>query len=143
MCLTPEHTQGSESPQSGALIPLSPHARSRRRGGSLVRAALGSGCPRLGLSSARLSARAGSAVAACRRWRARTPRWRHFGVAAAAAAAAPCPVPRSGSLPFPPLRPAGGTMSVVEHVREMAAAGLHSNVRLLSGLLLTMSGNNP
>uniref|UniRef100_A0A8C0VUW1 Anaphase promoting complex subunit 7 n=1 Tax=Cyanistes caeruleus TaxID=156563 RepID=A0A8C0VUW1_CYACU len=32
---------------------------------------------------------------------------------------------------------------VVEHVREMAAAGLHSNVRLLSGLLLTMSGNNP
>ncbi|PKU33148.1 anaphase-promoting complex subunit 7 [Limosa lapponica baueri] len=34
-------------------------------------------------------------------------------------------------------------MSVVEHVREMAAAGLHSNVRLLSGLLLTMSGNNP
>ncbi|XP_067163104.1 anaphase-promoting complex subunit 7 isoform X3 [Apteryx mantelli] len=34
-------------------------------------------------------------------------------------------------------------MSVVEHVREMASAGLHSNVRLLSGLLLTMSGNNP
>lgn len=34
-------------------------------------------------------------------------------------------------------------MSVVDHVREMAAAGLHSNVRLLSGLLLTMSGNNP
>uniref|UniRef100_A0A8C3BHP7 Anaphase promoting complex subunit 7 n=1 Tax=Cairina moschata TaxID=8855 RepID=A0A8C3BHP7_CAIMO len=32
---------------------------------------------------------------------------------------------------------------VVEHVREMASAGLHSNVRLLSGLLLTMSGNNP
>ncbi|NXU17016.1 APC7 protein, partial [Pardalotus punctatus] len=45
--------------------------------------------------------------------------------------------------PSPPPRPGGGSMSVVEHVREMAAAGLHSNVRLLSGLLLTMSGNNP
>lgn len=50
-----------------------------------------------------------------------------------------------GSFPAPsrPFLPAGGSMSVVEHVREMAAAGLHSNVRLLSGLLLTMSGNNP
>ncbi|NXT91203.1 APC7 protein, partial [Anhinga rufa] len=42
----------------------------------------------------------------------------------------------------PCVPPAAG-MSVVEHVREMASAGLHSNVRLLSGLLLTMSGNNP
>ncbi|EGW07452.1 anaphase-promoting complex subunit 7 [Cricetulus griseus] len=34
-------------------------------------------------------------------------------------------------------------MSVIDHVRDMAAAGLHSNVRLLSSLLLTMSNNNP
>ncbi|NWX85971.1 APC7 protein, partial [Nothoprocta pentlandii] len=44
---------------------------------------------------------------------------------------------------LPGVLPPPGSMSVVEHVREMAAAGLHSNVRLLSGLLLTMSGNNP
>ena len=34
-------------------------------------------------------------------------------------------------------------MNVIDHVRDMAAAGLHSNVRLLSSLLLTMSNNNP
>uniref|UniRef100_A0A3Q1IPZ3 Anaphase promoting complex subunit 7 n=1 Tax=Anabas testudineus TaxID=64144 RepID=A0A3Q1IPZ3_ANATE len=34
-------------------------------------------------------------------------------------------------------------MNVVDHVRDMAAAGLHSNVRILSSLLLTMSNNNP
>ncbi|XP_066545739.1 anaphase-promoting complex subunit 7 isoform X1 [Amia ocellicauda] len=34
-------------------------------------------------------------------------------------------------------------MNVIDHVREMAAAGLHSNVRILSSLLLTMSNNNP
>ncbi|XP_045441545.1 anaphase-promoting complex subunit 7 isoform X2 [Pipistrellus kuhlii] len=34
-------------------------------------------------------------------------------------------------------------MNVIDHVRDMAAAGLHSNVRLLSSLLLTMSTNNP
>ncbi|XP_041431765.1 anaphase promoting complex subunit 7 S homeolog isoform X1 [Xenopus laevis] len=33
-------------------------------------------------------------------------------------------------------------MNVIDHVRDMAAAGLHSNVRLLSSLLLTMSNNN-
>lgn len=51
----------------------------------------------------------------------------------------------SVSLPSVPLAPrfSAAGMSVVEHVREMASAGLHSNVRLLSGLLLTMSGNNP
>lgn len=32
---------------------------------------------------------------------------------------------------------------MIDHVRDMAAAGLHSNVRLLSSLLLTMSNNNP
>ncbi|KAB1255478.1 Anaphase-promoting complex subunit 7 [Camelus dromedarius] len=36
-----------------------------------------------------------------------------------------------------------GRMNVIDHVRDMAAAGLHSNVRLLSSLLLTMSNNNP
>lgn len=40
-------------------------------------------------------------------------------------------------------RPAVYNMSVIDHVRDMAAAGLHSNVRLLSSLLLTMSNNNP
>lgn len=46
--------------------------------------------------------------------------------------------------PWPP-PPAAlrGRMSVIDHVRDMAAAGLHSNVRLLSSLLLTMSNNNP
>ncbi|MED6268996.1 Anaphase promoting complex subunit 7 [Characodon lateralis] len=34
-------------------------------------------------------------------------------------------------------------MNVVDHVRDMAAAGLYSNVRILSSLLLTMSNNNP
>uniref|UniRef100_A0A672IB70 Anaphase promoting complex subunit 7 n=1 Tax=Salarias fasciatus TaxID=181472 RepID=A0A672IB70_SALFA len=34
-------------------------------------------------------------------------------------------------------------MNVVDHVRDMAAAGLHSNVRIVSSLLLTMSNNNP
>uniref|UniRef100_A0A8C6UYS7 Anaphase promoting complex subunit 7 n=2 Tax=Neogobius melanostomus TaxID=47308 RepID=A0A8C6UYS7_9GOBI len=34
-------------------------------------------------------------------------------------------------------------MNVIDHVRDMAAAGLHSNVRFLSSLLLTMSNNNP
>uniref|UniRef100_A0A4W4H770 Anaphase promoting complex subunit 7 n=1 Tax=Electrophorus electricus TaxID=8005 RepID=A0A4W4H770_ELEEL len=34
-------------------------------------------------------------------------------------------------------------MNVIDHVRDMAAAGLHSNVRLVSSLLLTMSTNNP
>ncbi|KAG8011672.1 Anaphase-promoting complex subunit 7 [Nibea albiflora] len=34
-------------------------------------------------------------------------------------------------------------MNVIDHVRDMAAAGLHSNVRILSSLLLTMSNNNP
>ncbi|KAJ8779317.1 hypothetical protein J1605_012779 [Eschrichtius robustus] len=34
-------------------------------------------------------------------------------------------------------------MNVIDHLRDMAAAGLHSNVRLLSSLLLTMSNNNP
>nr|XP_061804123.1 anaphase-promoting complex subunit 7 isoform X2 [Nerophis lumbriciformis] len=34
-------------------------------------------------------------------------------------------------------------MNVVDHVRDMAAAGLHSNVRIMSSLLLTMSNNNP
>uniref|UniRef100_A0A673BQ70 Uncharacterized protein n=1 Tax=Sphaeramia orbicularis TaxID=375764 RepID=A0A673BQ70_9TELE len=34
-------------------------------------------------------------------------------------------------------------MNVLDHVRDMAAAGLHSNVRILSSLLLTMSNNNP
>uniref|UniRef100_A0A673LAI1 Anaphase promoting complex subunit 7 n=1 Tax=Sinocyclocheilus rhinocerous TaxID=307959 RepID=A0A673LAI1_9TELE len=34
-------------------------------------------------------------------------------------------------------------MNVIDHVREMAAAGLHSNVRIISSLLLTMSTNNP
>ncbi|RXM98354.1 Anaphase-promoting complex subunit 7 [Acipenser ruthenus] len=33
-------------------------------------------------------------------------------------------------------------MNVVDHVREMAVAGLHSNVRLLSSMLLTMSTNS-
>ncbi|TKC50209.1 hypothetical protein EI555_000702, partial [Monodon monoceros] len=36
-----------------------------------------------------------------------------------------------------------GRMNVIDHLRDMAAAGLHSNVRLLSSLLLTMSNNNP
>uniref|UniRef100_A0A8C5BYC3 Anaphase-promoting complex subunit 7 n=1 Tax=Gadus morhua TaxID=8049 RepID=A0A8C5BYC3_GADMO len=34
-------------------------------------------------------------------------------------------------------------MNVIEHVRDMSAAGLHSNVRIMSSLLLTMSSNNP
>ncbi|XP_010779721.1 anaphase-promoting complex subunit 7-like [Notothenia coriiceps] len=34
-------------------------------------------------------------------------------------------------------------MNVIDNIREMAAAGLHSNVRILSSLLLTMSNNNP
>uniref|UniRef100_A0A8C1HH19 Anaphase promoting complex subunit 7 n=2 Tax=Cyprinus carpio TaxID=7962 RepID=A0A8C1HH19_CYPCA len=34
-------------------------------------------------------------------------------------------------------------MNVIDHVRDMAAAGLHSNVRIISSLLLTMSTNNP
>ncbi|KAA8592069.1 hypothetical protein FQN60_017524 [Etheostoma spectabile] len=34
-------------------------------------------------------------------------------------------------------------MNVIDHVRDMAAAGLHSNVRIMSSLLLTMSNNNP
>ncbi|KAG7278565.1 hypothetical protein CRUP_033433 [Coryphaenoides rupestris] len=34
-------------------------------------------------------------------------------------------------------------MNVIEHVRDMSAAGLHSNVRIMSSLLLTMSNNNP
>uniref|UniRef100_A0A4W3HGH9 Anaphase promoting complex subunit 7 n=1 Tax=Callorhinchus milii TaxID=7868 RepID=A0A4W3HGH9_CALMI len=34
-------------------------------------------------------------------------------------------------------------MNVIEHVREMVAAGLYSNSRLLSGLLLSMSDNSP
>ncbi|XP_072103970.1 anaphase-promoting complex subunit 7 isoform X2 [Mobula birostris] len=34
-------------------------------------------------------------------------------------------------------------MNVIDHVRDMVAAGLYSNVRLLSSLLLTMSDNNP
>ncbi|KAK1145325.1 anaphase-promoting complex subunit 7 [Acipenser oxyrinchus oxyrinchus] len=33
-------------------------------------------------------------------------------------------------------------MNVVDHVRDMAVAGLHSNVRLLSSMLLTMSTNS-
>lgn len=73
-------------------------------------------------------------------------RRRHFGAAAAAPVPSESPpglfsVPSRPrfSLPCPP----AAVMSVVEHVREMASAGLHSNVRLLSGLLLTMSGNNP
>ncbi|TNN77606.1 Anaphase-promoting complex subunit 7 [Liparis tanakae] len=33
-------------------------------------------------------------------------------------------------------------MNVIDHVRDMSAAGLHSNVRILSSLLLTMSNNN-
>lgn len=46
--------------------------------------------------------------------------------------------------PLPPLPAAlPGRMNVIDHVRDMAAAGLHSNVRLLSSLLLTMSNNNP
>lgn len=45
---------------------------------------------------------------------------------------------------LPPLSAAlQGRMNVIDHVRDMAAAGLHSNVRLLSSLLLTMSNNNP
>lgn len=44
-------------------------------------------------------------------------------------------------LPLPAALP--GRMNVIDHVRDMAAAGLHSNVRLLSSLLLTMSNNNP
>ncbi|EHH66704.1 hypothetical protein EGM_03747 [Macaca fascicularis] len=45
---------------------------------------------------------------------------------------------------LPPLPAAlQGRMNVIDHVRDMAAAGLHSNVRLLSSLLLTMSNNNP
>lgn len=56
--------------------------------------------------------------------------------------------PRSFSWLFallpPPLSAAFlGRMNVIDHVRDMAAAGLHSNVRLLSSLLLTMSNNNP
>ncbi|XP_036209356.1 anaphase-promoting complex subunit 7 isoform X3 [Myotis myotis] len=47
-------------------------------------------------------------------------------------------------VPQPPLPAAlPGRMNVIDHVRDMAAAGLHSNVRLLSSLLLTMSNNNP
>lgn len=34
-------------------------------------------------------------------------------------------------------------MNVIDHVRDLAAAGLHSNVRIISSLLLTMSTNNP
>uniref|UniRef100_A0A8D3CQT0 Anaphase-promoting complex subunit 7 n=1 Tax=Scophthalmus maximus TaxID=52904 RepID=A0A8D3CQT0_SCOMX len=34
-------------------------------------------------------------------------------------------------------------MNVIDHVRDMSAAGLHSNVRIMSSLLLTMSNNNP
>uniref|UniRef100_A0A8C5VVQ1 Anaphase promoting complex subunit 7 n=1 Tax=Microcebus murinus TaxID=30608 RepID=A0A8C5VVQ1_MICMU len=34
-------------------------------------------------------------------------------------------------------------MNVIDHVRDMAATGLHSNVWLLSSLLLPMSNNNP
>lgn len=46
--------------------------------------------------------------------------------------------------PRPPLPAVSlGRMNVIDHVRDMAAAGLHSNVRLLSSLLLTMSNNNP
>ncbi|KAG8514947.1 Anaphase-promoting complex subunit 7 [Galemys pyrenaicus] len=48
------------------------------------------------------------------------------------------PAPRAAAA-----RGLAGRMSVVDHVRDMAAAGLHSNVRLLSSLLLTMSSNNP
>ncbi|XP_024112852.1 anaphase-promoting complex subunit 7 isoform X2 [Pongo pygmaeus] len=45
---------------------------------------------------------------------------------------------------LPPLPAAlQSRMNVIDHVRDMAAAGLHSNVRLLSSLLLTMSNNNP
>ncbi|KAJ3604382.1 hypothetical protein NHX12_029123 [Muraenolepis orangiensis] len=33
-------------------------------------------------------------------------------------------------------------MSVIDHVRDMSSAGLHSNVRIMSSLLLTMSNNN-
>ncbi|PNI64733.1 ANAPC7 isoform 4, partial [Pan troglodytes] len=45
---------------------------------------------------------------------------------------------------LPPLPAAlRSRMNVIDHVRDMAAAGLHSNVRLLSSLLLTMSNNNP
>lgn len=48
------------------------------------------------------------------------------------------------SAPLRPLPAAWrGRMNVIDHVRDMAAAGLHSNVRLLSSLLLTMSNNNP
>ena len=48
------------------------------------------------------------------------------------------------SVRLPPLPAASpGRMNVIDHVRDMAAAGLHSNVRLLSSLLLTMSNNNP
>uniref|UniRef100_A0A3Q3N453 Anaphase promoting complex subunit 7 n=1 Tax=Mastacembelus armatus TaxID=205130 RepID=A0A3Q3N453_9TELE len=43
---------------------------------------------------------------------------------------------------YPKLSPQS-TMNVIDHVRDMAAAGLHSNVRILSSLLLTMSNNNP
>ncbi|CAL8343080.1 unnamed protein product [Lota lota] len=34
-------------------------------------------------------------------------------------------------------------MNVIDHVRDMSAAGLHSNVRIMSSLLLTTSNNNP
>lgn len=137
MCLTSEHTQVSESPHSAARTPLSPHARSRRRGG-----------PQGGLPSARAALRApagprrqcrGRLQAAAREDPSVAPFW--SGGGRRRQLCARCLA--RGLSPFPPLRPAGGTMSVVEHVREMAAAGLHSNVRLLSGLLLTMSGNNP
>lgn len=134
-----KHPQGSAGPHSGARTPLSPHARSRCREGSSARAALGAGCPSYACRAARAVPWTPAGGGARGPLGGAILEWRR-------AAAAPCPVPRLGSLPVPPsrpLRPAGGSMSVVEHVREMAAAGLHSNVRLLSGLLLTMSGNNP
>lgn len=132
----PEDTQGSSSPHGATRPPALPS-----RPFPPPRGVLGAGCPPRACRAARALpwAPAGGG--------ARGPRggaileWRR-------AAAAPCPVPLSVSLPLLP-RPVPSrprplrSMSVVEHVREMAAAGLHSNVRLLSGLLLTMSGNNP
>lgn len=51
------------------------------------------------------------------------------------------PAFRAATAALPAVLP--GRMNVIDHVRDMAAAGLHSNVRLLSSLLLTMSNNNP
>lgn len=73
----------------------------------LPRGVLGAGCPRRGLPFVRLSGRAGSPLDTCRRRRARTPRWRHFGVAAGGGGSVPgasLGVSPGSPVPSPPPR---------------------------------------